>query len=136
MAFNARKIAPLDFKPSTGVGVDLPFSNRVAFKSTFTNREAIRNNLINWFLTNQGERPLNPEFGGNLRRFLFEQISNQTLDFIEDEIQSNLQLYFSNIIVESLDILSQPNSNSILIVFKYSISDTQERDEINITFAN
>lgn len=136
MAFNAKKIAPLDFKPSTGIGVDLPFSNRTAFSTTYTNREAIRNNLINWFLTNQGERPLNPEFGGNLRRFLFEQISNQTLDFIEDEIQSNLQLYFSNIIVESLDILSQPDSNAILIAFKYSISDTQERDEINITFAN
>ena len=80
MAFGAKKIFPLDTKPGTAVGIGLPFNAPGVFKSTYLTKDAIKNNLINFFLTNQSERYLNPNFGGNLRAFLFEQISNNNLD--------------------------------------------------------
>ena len=80
MAFGAKKIFPLDTKPSVAVGVSLPFNAPNVFRSTYLTKDAIKTNLINFFLTNQGERYLNPLFGGDLRAFIFEQITNDNLD--------------------------------------------------------
>ena len=134
MAYNARKISPIDFKPSTAVGVDLPFSNPAVFKPTFTTQEAIKANLVNWFLTNQGERPLNPEFGGNLRKHLFQQIENETLEFLKEDIQSQLGTYFPSVIIVSLDVLGREDAQIIDVVLKYRIRNTGISDTLNITF--
>lgn len=134
MAYNAQKIAPINFAPSVGVGINLPFNGNAVFKSTFTTKDAIKNNLINWFLTNRGERPLNPEFGGNLRQYLFEQINNNTLDFLQEDLQSQISLYFPSIIIESLDLLTSPDRHQITIDLKYFIQGTNSSDQINISF--
>tara|TARA_B110000858_G_C17685609_1_gene418744 strand:+ start:149 stop:556 length:408 start_codon:yes stop_codon:yes gene_type:complete len=134
MAYNAQTISPIDFKPSVGVGVSLPFNDKACFNTTFTTQEAIKSNLINWFLTNQGERPLNPNFGGNLRQFLFQQISEDTLEFLEEDIQSQLGTYFPSVIVENLEISTQPDRQTIDVLLKYSVQSTSITDELNITF--
>lgn len=134
MAYNAQKIAPIDFKPSTAVGVSLPFNGESVFTPNYTTQEAVKNNLINWFLTNKGERPLNPDFGGNLRRFIFEQISNDNLDLIEDDIQSQLKTYFPSVIVVSLNILAQEDNNAIIVELKYRVQNTNIEDQLTITF--
>ena len=54
MAFGAKKIFPIDTRPGTAVGVSIPFNNNSVFFSTYTTQDAIRNNLINFFLTNKG----------------------------------------------------------------------------------
>ena len=86
MAFNPRIIPTTDFQPNVGVGVNLPFSNPQCFISNYTSLSAIKNNIINYFLTEPGERIDNPLFGGGLRSFLFEQIANDTFEGIEDHI--------------------------------------------------
>ena len=75
MAFGAQQQFPNDLRPRVGIGVDLPFSNGNGFTPNFTTQEAIKYNLINFFLTNPGERPGNPQFGGGLRKFIFESIT-------------------------------------------------------------
>jgi len=134
MAYNAQQISPIDFRPSVGVGVSLPFNGNSCFNTTFTTQEAIKSNLVNWFLTNQGERPLNPNFGGNLRQFLFQQISEDTLEFLEEDIQSQLSTAFPSVIVDSLEVTTNPDYNSITVVLKYSVESTNISDELNITF--
>jgi phage baseplate assembly protein W len=134
MAYNAQQISPIDFKPSVGVGVSLPFNGNSCFNTTFTTQEAVKSNLVNWFLTNQGERPLNPNFGGNLRQFLFQQISEDTLEFLEEDIQSQLSTVFPSVIVDSLEVTTNPDYNSITVVLKYSVESTNISDELNITF--
>ncbi len=134
MAYNAQKISPINFSPSVGVGVSLPLNGKSVFKTTFTTREAIKNNLINYFLTNSGDRPLNPEFGGNLRRFIFEQINQGNLEFLQEDLQSQISTFFPSIVVNNLDVLSYPDNNQIEVQILYSISGTNSTDEINITF--
>ena len=90
MAFNAQQIFPIDFDKSVAVGVNVPFNAPSCFKPNYTTKEAIKNNLINFFLTNPGERPLNPTFGGGLRAFIFEQISDDNLEFLQEGIQDQL----------------------------------------------
>jgi len=133
MAFGAKKIFPLDTKPSVGVGVALPFNAPAVFRITYTTQESIKYNLINFLLTNQPERYLNPLFGGNLRKFVFEQINQNNLEGLRLNIQSQIALYFPNIIVNKLDILPYPDSNTVSVDLYYSIQNTGINDTIQIT---
>jgi uncharacterized protein len=134
MAFNAQQISPIDFNKSAAVGVDIPFSSPGVFKSNYTTATAIKNNLINYFLTNPGERPLNPTFGGGLRAFIFEQITTNNLDFLEERISNDLGLFFPNIIIGNLEILKQEDNNTITVELTYSVSNTNINDTLQISF--
>ena len=134
MAFEAQQIFPIDFNKSAAVGVNLPFNAPGVFISNFTTKEATKNNLINYFLTNPGERPLNPTFGGGLRDFIFEQIEDNNLDFLEDSISSDLQQFFPNISIGNLEILKQEDLNVITVSLTYSINNTNITDTIEIDF--
>jgi len=134
MAFGAKRIFPLDTKPSVGVGIALPFNAPGVFRTTYTTQESIKYNLINFFLTNQPERYLNPLFGGNLRKFVFEQITSGNLDFLKQDIQESLNLYFPNVIIESLQIVPDTDNNQVNVTLIYSIQDTGINDTIEIQF--
>ena len=134
MAFGAKKIFPIDTQPGTGVGVGLPFNAPAVFKTTYTTKEAIKYNLINFFLTNQPERYLNPTFGGNLRAFIFEQISTDNLDGLKENIQLQLGLYFPNVVVAYLNVGSIPDFNQVVVELTYNIQDTGIVDTIQLAF--
>ena len=134
MAFGAKKIFPLDTRPSVGVGVALPFNAPAVFRTTYTTQESIKYNLINFFLTNQPERYLNPLFGGNLRRFVFEQITEKNLSVLQQTIQTQLSSYFPNVIVEKLEIVPSEDYNTVEVDLYYSIQNTGINDNIQVTF--
>jgi len=134
MAFNPRKIFPLDTKPSIAIGIGLPFNQSAVFSSTYLTKDAIKANLINFFLTNRKERFLNNTFGANLRAFIFEAITSGNLSNLKDDIQSKINQMFSNIRVESLDINEFPDQNAINLILNYSIPNTNITDKIEITF--
>ena len=87
MAYNIRNIDIVDLRPSTGVGVSLPFSNRTAFTTVYTTKEQLKYNIINYLLTDRGERIFNPTFGAGLRSRLFEQITQESNDSLKMSIQ-------------------------------------------------
>ena len=134
MAFGAKKIFPLDTKPSVGIGISLPFNAPGVFRTTYTTQESIKYNLINFFLTNQPERYLNPLFGGNLRRFVFEQITQGNLNLLNQNLQESLNQFFPSIVIEALNIIPKEDINQVDIVLKYSIKDTGIEDNIQVTF--
>ena len=67
MAFGARRVYPNDTRPRVAIGVNLPFSEPGVFTPNFQTRDAVKNNLINYLLTNPGERLENPTFGAGIR---------------------------------------------------------------------
>jgi len=134
MAFNPQQIYPIDLNPSKAVGVDIPFNGPAVFKSNYLTKDAIKNNLINFFLTNPGERYLNPNFGGGLRAFIFEQITLNQLDFLREDINDKLSLYFPNIKIDDLTVTGDPNINTISISLFYSIPNTNISDNLEIQF--
>jgi len=134
MAFNPHKIFPIDTKPGTAVGIAIPFNAPNVFFQTYTTQDAIRNNLLNFFLTNQTERYLNNQFGANLRAFIFEQISTNNISDLKENIQSLLSQYFTNIRIDKLDVLESPDNNEITIQLYYSIINTGVTDQVQISF--
>ena len=134
MAFGAKKIFPIDTRPGTGVGVGLPFNAPAVFPITYTTKEAVKNNLINFFLTNENERYLNPTFGGNLRAFIFEQITSGNIEYLQEDIQNQLGLYFPNVVVANLDINSSIDYNQITVELTYNVVETGVVDTIQLAF--
>lgn len=135
MAFDAQQIFPIDFDKSAAVGVDIPFDAPGVFRPNYTTKAAIKNNLINYFLTNPGERPLNPSFGGGLRAFIFQQITTDNLDFLEERIQQDLNIFFPNVAVGNLEILRQEDLNTITVSLTYNVINTNISDTLEIDFA-
>jgi phage baseplate assembly protein W len=133
MPFNPQQINPIDLNPNVAVGVNLPFNGSSVFTSNYLTSQAIQNNLINYFLTNPGELPLNPTFGGGLRAFLFEQISEGTLIGLESKINLNIESVFPNIIISSLEILQDPDNNTLTVQLKYSVANSNINNTLTIT---
>lgn len=134
MAFGAKKIFPIDTKPSTAVGVSIPFNAVSVFNPTYTTKDAIRNNLINFFLTEPKERYFN-SFGGGIRSLIFEQINTNSLEFLKEDIQSKIILYFPSVIITSLEVTSsEPDTNQVFVSLYYNIKDTGITDQIEIAF--
>jgi len=135
MAFGARQIYPNDLRPRVAIGFDLPINGEGVFTPNYQTRDAIKNNLINYLLTNPGERPANPTFGAGLRRFIFTQIQNDNLDFIREDLQDKINQNFPNILLDNVEILSSPNQNLINIKIYYSVPNTGINDQLELSFS-
>lgn len=134
MAFNVEKINPLDLQPRKAVGVSLPFSSKAVFNSTYTTKDALKSNLINFFLTGRRERFLNPNFGTNLRALLFNQMTPDTKEEILQEVRSSMADWFPNVTVENLIVEETPDNHTVNIYIKYSVNQTNIQDELLINF--
>ena len=136
MAYNVININPLDLQPSKGVGIKVPFDGPTGLNITYTTKEAVKSNILNFFLTGKRERIMNPNMGAGIREQLFEQITNNTAENLEDIIAFGLGDYFPQIKLTSLNVSASPDQNLIQIYFSYSIKNTNIQDEITINFNN
>ena len=133
MAFIISNKFPVDTLPDVAVGVSVPFTGKAVFNQTFIIRDQVKSNLINFFLTNKGERYMNPGFGGDLRNLLFQAISTQTVDNLETQIKDQLAVLFPTVRVNNLDITSFPDRHIIQINLAYRVLN-QPLDELQINF--
>ena len=132
MAFEIKKIDPLDLQPRKAVGIDIPFSGKAVFNSTYQTKDAIRANLINFFLTGTGERFMNPTFGTGLRNFLFENLNDSTVRNIDSAIRNSLEIYFPRVIPTEISLEGIPDTNSVEFFMSYAIAETNIEDELII----
>ena len=132
MAFNVKRINPLDLQPRKAVGIDLPFSGTAVFNPTYVTKDALKANLLNYFLTNKGERYLNPGFGSNIRKQLFDNITDEKLSELENIVEEDLRIYFPRVVPSQIQLASDPDTNAIVFFLKYAIADSNIEDEILI----
>jgi phage baseplate assembly protein W len=136
MAYSILNVDPLDLQPSRGVGIKVPFDGPTGLNITYTTKDAIKSNILNFFLTGKRERMMNPNFGAGIREQLFEQITNNTVENLEDIIAFGLNDYFPQVQLTNLNVSAAPDQNIIQIYFSYSIKNTNIQDEITINFNN
>ena len=136
MAYGVKNINTLDLRPSVGIGLSIPFSNRTAFTTVYTTKDQLKYNIINYLLTNRGERLFNPTFGANIRARLFEQITTESNESLKANIQASVENYFPSIQVTTLDVISSPDESSITVNFSYRIKTSNETDNILLNIQN
>tara|TARA_B100001778_G_C18212414_1_gene460686 strand:+ start:121 stop:531 length:411 start_codon:yes stop_codon:yes gene_type:complete len=136
MAFEVKKISPIDLQPRKAVGVSLPFTGRAVFNQTFETKEAIKTNLINYFLTGKGERYMNPTFGNALQPLLFDQLTEDKVKEIDSIVKSDIERYFPRVEPVEISTVGDPDRNTVQFVLKYKLRDTSVEDEVVINFYN
>ena len=134
MAFRAPNQFVNDLNPRVGIGVNLPFNEGGVFTPNYQTADAIKNNLINYFLTNPGERPGNPTFGGGLRQFIFSQINGDNLDFLKDDVNEKIKTEFPLVEVQELNVISNPDNNEVTVQIYYNVINTAIEDTLNLNF--
>ena len=123
---------PIDLQPSRAVGFGFPLNGDAVFVPTFFTRDQIKANMINYLLTNKGERVFRPNFGADLRNLLFEQILDVTSDDLKANIQSDISQFFPNVEVVEIEFNNQPDENTVNFTLKYRIVNFGIEDSVNI----
>ena len=132
MAYIVQNVDVLDLKPSTGVGISVPFDGATGINTTYTTTDTIKSNLINFLLTGKRERVMNPNFGSGLREILFEQLTADTTTTINDLIKGGVEEFFPQVVIQNLDITLDENNQTINIYLKYTIINTNIEDELQL----
>jgi phage baseplate assembly protein W len=139
MAIKQTNIFPIDLQPRNAVGIAFPFSSfavsgsATPFKLNYTTKDQIKSNLIVYFSTNKGERPLNPNYGGGLKNILFEQLTSNTANVVEKIIKDELAAQFPEVQLKNLEILEDPDSYTLTVVMSYVLLNNEE-DTLEINF--
>jgi phage baseplate assembly protein W len=136
MATQITRVNPLDLQKNIAIGVSLPFNgpNGKPFNSTFSTKDQIKSNLINLILTNKGERVFNPEFGADLKRILFEGITESTISSAKRQITDNINIFVPDAIVNEIEIIPDEDKNTLSITIKYSLRISGTADQITVEF--
>ena len=123
---------PIDLQPSRAVGFGFPLDGDAVFIPTFTTREQTKANLLNYLLTNKGERVFRPNFGANLRALLFENIQDATIDDIQASIQRDISIFFPNVVVQQIQFNNEPDQNEINFTLTYEVVNLGVIDNLDI----
>ena len=128
------------------IGVDLPIRRNDElggfFATTSTTIEAVKNNIRNLLQTNEGERFFQPNLGLNLRRLLFEHISNENLIGVQDAILDKFQFWLPFVEVRDIQVLSKDDTtdigtNEIRVKILFNIKqDPNTLDSVNLDFSS
>lgn len=125
------RIEPIDTQRSTAVGISYPFDNRI-FNSTYTTREQLKSNLINYLLTNKGEKLFDPNFGADLKYQLFEPMNDASQFRITSALTEELEFYIPQIKISAFNYnpVFDKNRVEINIEFIYLLDNTT--DNVNL----
>ena len=145
MAIKNQKIKPLinDRDENVFIGIDLPFRKSNGkegyFASTTTTIEAVKNNIRNLVNTNTGERLMQPNLGLNLRNYMFEQFTDETLLSVQNDIVDTFKVWLPFVEIRDIQVSMNENDSigkntmGINIVFNITRDpDTLESVQIEI----
>ena len=126
------RLNPQDIGQKRGIGISVLFNNDTSvFNQTFTTKEQVKSNLVNYILTNKGERFFDPMFGGNLRASLFEP--DTSLDNIAARLENEIYAYVPNIIIRDISVKKYSDQNLVNIILDYSINNQDDNLVINVS---
>ncbi len=125
------RLNPQDIGQPKGIGISVLFNNDDAiFYNTTTTKEQVKSNLVNYILTNKGERFFDPYFGGNLRASLFEP--DTSFDSVAFRLEQEIIAYVPNIIINNLIIKKFSDRNAVNIILDYSINNQNDTLVLNV----
>ena len=114
------------------IGIDLPFRKSDGiegwFASTTTTIKAVKNNIRNLLNTHKGERYMQPNIGLNLRKFQFEQFTDELRLQIENDILDTFEFWLPFIQVRDLKVqmsdetAGSVNNNKLIISVVFNIT--------------
>lgn len=90
------------------------------------NVEKFHNDLKVLLETEKGTMIGDPEFGSNLFKYLFLPASASTAALIREEIRTNIESNFENIIVKNINIIFEKNTATVEITYAATSEESGE----------
>ena len=87
---------------------------------------AIKQAIVNLLLTNKGERLMNPNYGSDIRRYLFEPLDYGTANQIKGNIRDTIERFEPRISVVRLKASTNYDDNGFDITMTYSVRGTDD----------
>lgn len=129
------RVNPLDLQGNIAIGISLPFNGPSGpFNKTYSTQDQIKSNLINLLLTNKGERIYNPEFGADLKRVIFEGISDDIISLIQNLINTNVNTYIPEVEIIEIIVDNNEDNNSVSVSVNYRLRISGTSDQITVQF--
>ena len=116
-----------DLDERVSVGLDFPIGRQAGdqmgyFATTKTTMDAVKNDIRLLLMTERGERLFQPLLGMNIRRFLFEQITDDTAIQIENDIVDTFQTWLPFVELQNIEVdLGDQDRNTIKINVTFNI---------------
>lgn len=105
-----------------------PFTGDVYVKKDL---EAIKNSVRNIILTGNFERPFQPNFGGNIKSMLFENLDENTIDTMQYILTDAIELYEPRVYVNYISFLEdETDRNTISITISFTMKSTGQQTEL------
>lgn len=119
----------LDFSMKSPGGSNQLFANNTK-KDLHVNNdfEAISNSLTNIFNTSPGQKILSPNFGSDLRYYLFQPVNEETGKLIGDVILKSIKLYEPRVKIKDIFVLARPDQNEYQIDIYCKIPALQNKE--------
>jgi phage baseplate assembly protein W len=121
-----RSALELDLDPDVTIGLELPLKHddvKGFFPGTSTTISQTGNNLRNLLLTNKGERVGHPTFGADIFLTLFEPMSDQLINNIEEKVSEAITDWMPHVLINKLVV--EPDRvevNQLNIELEYSLT--------------
>ena len=135
----ARSSLELDLDPDVTIGLGLPMRHDEVngfFPGTSTTLSQTGSNIRNLLLTNRGERVGQPTFGADILLTLFEPMSDQLINSVEEKISESIAEWLPHVAINKLSV--EPDSvevNQLNIELEFSLTMNPEvHDAITLSF--
>jgi hypothetical protein len=108
------------------INIQFPFQDDPEGKFLRMNddsKKAIKSDLVHLLLTNKGERLYMPDFGANLRRYLFEPNDEKSTDGIKNEISEAVRKFLPNLTISELTTAPvEDNEHAVMVRIDYIVT--------------
>jgi phage baseplate assembly protein W len=96
------------------------------------NYNAIKNSIFNLFNTPKGQKPLNPEFGLNINRYLFNGLSESIAYVIGNDILDNLSRFEPRVKVLNVDVAVDEPKFQYIITLVVVVPNIKKDNKIKL----
>ena len=102
------------------------------FNTESVTSRAISSNLLLLLTTQRGERWYYPEFGTDLRKYIFEQNDDITESGIKNEIESSVARFIPKLTIDKINVTNEGENTILLDVF-FTYKDNYFSDSSALT---
>lgn len=95
------------------------------------NENAVKRSLRNLILTNRGEVPFQPNKGSNIRKILFEQISDVTTDLLTTYIKDTIKLEPRCNLIDAIVTPNEAN-HAYLVTIIFTLVNSNKEVVLNL----
>ena len=150
MARPIYRLEPFNTTPNIAIGVKLPFNKPASafselsnyasgstdggsvFVQSYTTLEQVVTNIKSLLLTRKGERFMQPNLGTNIFDFLFENLTNEALETLQESIEDDFEYWLPYATLNNLIVTEDRAFNRFNIRFEVAVTTIRANIIINV----